>query len=334
MRAIQQTAFGGPEVLELADVPEPEPGPGQVLVRVTHAGLNFADTHQRENRYVQRADLPFVPGSEVAGVRADTGERVVALTGGRGGYAEAAVVDEAVCVPLPDGLDEGAALAMLVQGATAWHLLRTCARLAPGESVVVHGAAGGTGSLCVQLAKAFGAGRVIATASTEEKRALALELGADAATGPEPEGLTARLLEANGGAEVDVVLEQAGGAVFDASLEALAVFGRMVPYGIATKEQNSVRTGRLLKRSQTVTSLWLFHLVERRPELYREALEDCFARAARGELRVVVGATYPLEDARRAQEDLAARRTSGKLLLNVTSTAGPSSRGPQGETTP
>src|SRR3712207_811859 len=137
MRAIQQTAFGGPEVLELVDLPEPEPGPGEVLVRVSRAGMNFADTHQRENRYVQKADLPFVPGSEVAGVREDTGERVVALTGGRGGYAEVAAVRSDLCVALPEGVDEGVALAMVIQGATAWHLLRTAARLQPDRKSVV-----------------------------------------------------------------------------------------------------------------------------------------------------------------------------------------------------
>ncbi len=316
MRAIQQTAFGGPEVLELVDLPEPEPAPGQVRVRVSRAGMNFADTHQRENRYVQKADLPFVPGSEVAGVREDTGERVVALTGGRGGYAEVAVVDEALCVPLPEGLEEGTALAMLIQGATAWHLLRTAAHLAEGESVVVVGAAGGTGSLCVQLARAFGAGRVIATASSEVKRALALDLGADAAIDGDADGLTERLLEANGGEPVDIVLEMAGGDVFEASMKALAPFGRMVAYGIATKEQNEVRTGRLLRKSQSVVGLWITDIVERRPDAYREALEDCFARSARGELRVVVGKTYPLSQARQAQEDLAGRKTSGKLLLD------------------
>jgi NADPH:quinone reductase len=315
MRAIEIREFGGPEVLELVELPTPEPAANEVLVRVSLAGMNFADTHQRENRYVQKADLPFVPGSEVAGVRADTGERVVAVTGGRGGYAEAVVVDEARAVPLPEGLDEETALAMLIQGATAWHLLRTAGRLAEGESVVVHGAAGGTGSLAVQLARSFGAGRVIATASSPDKRDLALELGAHVAIDGEAEGLTERLLDANGGAPVDVVLEMAGGAVFDASLEALGTFGRMVAYGIATKEQNSVRTGRLLKRSQTITGIWISHVMER-PTMYREALEDLFARAARGDLRVVVGATYPLSEARRAQEDLAGRRTRGKLLLD------------------
>jgi NADPH2:quinone reductase len=315
MKAIQQTAFGGPEVLELADVPEPTPGDGEILVRVSRVGMNFADTHQRENKYIQKADLPLIPGSEVAGVREDTGERVVALTGGKGAYAEAVAVREDRTVPLPEGLDEGTALALLIQGTTAWHLLRTAARLAEGESVVVHGAAGGTGSLCVQLARAFGAGRVIATASSEEKRDLALELGAHAAIDGDPEGLADRLREANHGEPVDVVLEMAGGRSFDESMEALATFGRMIAYGIATKEQNEVRTGRLLRRSQSVVGLWINHVIER-PELYRAALDDLFARAARGDLRVVVGHTYGLSEARQAQEDLAGRRTSGKLLLD------------------
>jgi NADPH:quinone reductase len=316
MKAIQQVEFGGPEVLSLVEVPDPVPGDGEVLVRVSRAGMNFADTHQRENKYVAKADLPFVPGSEVAGVREDTGERVVALTGGRGGYAELCVVPTASCVPLPEGLDEGVALALLIQGATAWHLLRTAARLDAGESVVVHGAAGGTGSLCVQLARAFGAGRIIATASSDEKRDLALALGADVAIDSSPDGMTDRLLEANGGSGVDIVLEMSGGEVFEQSMKALATFGRMVAYGIATKEQNEVRTGRLLRKTQSVIGLWIFHVVEQRPDLYRESLEDLFARAAAGDLRVVVGKTYGLSEARQAQEDLAGRRTSGKLLLD------------------
>ena len=315
MRAIQQTEFGGPEVLRLVDIPEPSPGAGEIAIRVSRVGMNFADTHQRENRYIQKADLPLVPGSEVAGVREDTGERVVALTGGKGAYAQFAVVPEERCVPLPEGLDEGTALALLIQGTTAWHLLRTAARLQPGESVVVHGAAGGTGSLCVQLAKAFGAGRVIASASNEEKRDLALDLGADVAVDSEPEGLADRLREANGGEKVDVVLEMAGGKSFDESMEALATFGRMIAYGIATKEQNEVRTGRLLRRSQSVVGLWINHVIEQ-PDMYRAALDDLFARAANGDLRVVVGRTYGLSEARKAQEDLAGRRTSGKLLLD------------------
>lgn len=315
MRAIQIREFGGPEVLELVDLPVPVPADGEVLVKVSRAGLNFADTHQRHNQYIAKATLPMVPGSEVAGVREDTGERVVALTGGAGGYAEYATAAEAMTFPIPGGVDDGTALALLLQGLTAWHLYRTCGRVAPGESVVVHSAAGGVGSLAVQLGRAMGAGRVIATASTEEKRALARSLGADAAVDGAPEGLAERLREANGGERVDVVFEMAGGGVFDASMTALARLGRMVVYGISSREQNQVRTGALLKRSQSVIGFWLMDYLGR-PAMIDDALADLFARVARGELHAVVGGTYPLADAAEAQTALAERRTTGKVLLD------------------
>jgi NADPH2:quinone reductase len=206
---------------------------------------------------------------------------------------------------------------MIVQGTTAWHLYRTAAALSPGESVVVHGAAGGVGSLAVQLGHPLGAGRVIATASSEEKRALALQLGADAAVDPAAEGLTERLIDANGGAPVDVVFEMSGGEVFDASYRALAPFGRIVAYGIATNEANRISTGSLLRHSRAVVGFYLFHCLER-PPMFAEALADLFARAARGELRVIVGHTYALADAAQAQIDLRSRRTTGKLLLDPT----------------
>jgi NADPH:quinone reductase len=314
MRAIQVREFGGPEVLELVDLPAPEPGPGEVLIRVSRAGINFADTHQRRNEYLAAAELPLVPGTEVAGVRDDTGERVVAVTG-TGGYAELAIAPEALAVPIPDGVDDGVALALVVQGLTAWHLYRTSARVAEAESVVVHAAAGGVGSLAVQLGRPMGAGHVIATASTEEKRALALELGADAAVDGAPEGLADRLVEANLGKRVDVVFEMAGGEVFEQSLHALAPFGRLVAYGAASGERNEVATGRLMRRSAAVVGFWLVHCMSR-PEMLREPLADLFERAARGALRPIVGGTYPLSEAARAHEDMQARRTTGKLLLD------------------
>ena len=316
MRAIQVTEFGGPDVLRLVDVPAPEPGDGEVGIRVTRAGINYADTHQRRNEYLAAAQLPLIPGAEVAGVREDTGERVVAMCG-TGGYAEYATAPAALTVPVPDGLDDGTALALLLQGLTAWHLYRTSARVQEGDSVVVHAAAGGVGSLAVQLGHAMGAGRVIATASTEEKRALALDLGADAAVDAAPEGLADRLVEANEGRHVDVVFEMAGGEVFEQSLTALAPFGRVVAYGNASGEANTVATGRLMRRSAAVVGFWLMHLVGR-PEMVAGPLADLFARAARGELRAVVGATYSLADAAQAHTDMQARRTTGKLLLDPT----------------
>jgi NADPH:quinone reductase len=316
MRAIRIDEWGGPEVLRhVTDAPEPVPGPGEVLVHVTRAGINFADTHASGNQYVAKYELPLTPGAEVAGTLED-GTRVVALTGGAGGYAEVAAVPREFVVPIPDGVSDGAALAVLLQGLTAWHLYRTAGRVAEGESVVVISGAGGVGSLAVQLGRGMGAGRVIATASTEEKRDLVRSLGADAAL--DTAALSADALrEANGGRDVDVVFEMAGGDVFDACFDALAPLGRLVVYGISGREQREVRTGKLLKTSRAVVGFWLFHVTPR-PELVGPALADLFARLARGEIRVVEGETYPLSEARRAHEELKGRRTSGKLLLDPT----------------
>jgi NADPH2:quinone reductase len=316
MRAIQMSEYGGPEVLQLVELPVPEPGEGEVLVRVTRAGLNFADTHRRTNTYLAKDELPLVPGAEVAGVREDTGERVVALCGS-GGYAEYATAPGALTFPIPDEVDDATALALVLQGLTAWHLYRTCGHVAPGESVVVHAAAGGVGSLAVQLGKPLGAGRVIATASTPDKRALALELGADAAVDGTAEGLKERLLEANLGAPVDVVFEMAGGAVFEQSLQALAPFGRLVTYGISSGESNTIRSGSLMRRSRAVVGFWFVHCIGR-PAMIDEALADLLERVRRGELRVVTGPAYPLAQAAQAQIDLAERRTTGKVTLDPT----------------
>jgi NADPH:quinone reductase len=315
VRAIRISEWGGPEVLELVeDAPVPEAGDGQVLVRVSRAGINFADTHARENTYLARYELPLTPGAEVAGVREDTGERVVGLVG-TGGYAEYVVADEASVFPIADGVSDATALALLLQGLTAWHLYRTSAKLARGESVVVHAAAGGVGSLAVQLGRHMGAGRVIATASSEEKRSLALSLGADAAVDVGAEDLAGALIEANGGERVDAVFEMAGGPVFEASMKALAPFGRMVTYGIASGEQNEVRTGALMRRSHAVVGFWLMHCL-RFPEMVGPPLTELGELVASGDLRVVEGECYPMSEVRRAHEDLAARRTSGKLVLD------------------
>jgi NADPH2:quinone reductase len=302
-------------VLELSeDAPVPEPGAGEVLVRVSLAGVNFADTHAREDAYVARYALPLTPGAEVAGTVG--GRRVVALTGGTGGYAEQAVAPAAGTFGLPDGVGDETALALLVQGLTAWHLYRTSAALAAGESVVVHSAAGGVGSLAVQLARSLGAGRVIATASTPEKRALALELGADAAVDVAREDLAGALVDANGGAPVDVVLDPSGGRVFDASLDALAPFGRLVVYGIASRESAHPSTGHLMKHSKAVIGFWLNHCLRDPERLVAGPLAELLGRAAAGELRPLPATVYPLSEARRAHEDLQARRTTGKLLLD------------------
>lgn len=320
MRAVRIEQLGGPEVLQPADVPTPEPSASELLVRVSLAGVNFGDIHQREGQYVAAREPPFVLGAEVAGTVERgaagfaEGERVVALLD-TGGYAEQAVAPAARAFRIPKGVDDEGALALLIQGLTAWHLWRTAAKLEPGEAVVVHSAAGGVGGLATQLARPMGARRVVATASSQERRAQALEAGADAAVDPGEEDLTAALIEAGGGEPVDVVLDAAGGRTFEQSLQALAPFGRLVAYGNSTREKVRVSNAALLKTSRSVVGFWLYHLVDRR-EMTEEALADLFARAARGKLRPQVGATYPLSDVRRAHEDLEQRRTSGKLLLD------------------
>jgi NADPH2:quinone reductase len=315
MRAVQIEEFGGPEVLAVAEVPKPKPADGQVLIKVEAAGMNFADTHQREDAYLARYELPLILGAEVVGTTED-GERVVGLIPS-GGYAEYAVAPKETVFPLPEGVEAGAALALVIQGLTAWHLYRTQARLAEGETVVVISGAGGVGNLAVQLGKPMGAGRVIATASSEEKRQLTLDLGADAAVDPASDDLTAALIEANEGERVDAVFEMAGGEVFDQSIEALAPFGRIVTYGIASREPNTIETGRLMRKSRSVIGFWLMHCLGRR-DMMEEPLEDLFGRVARGELKPQVGTTYPLSEVRKAHEDLQGRRTTGKLLLDPT----------------
>ena len=313
MKAVQITEFGGPEVLNPAELPDPEPGDGETLVQVRRAGVNFADTHVTRNDYLAAQELPMIPGGEVMGTDPD-GRRVAAMLM-NGGYAEKVAVPDAAVVPVPDEVDDEQAAALLLQGLTALSLLRTSAHLEPGESVVIHAAAGGTGSLAIQLAKRMGAGRVIALASSEEKRALTLELGADAAVDSRTEELREAILEANSGAPVDVVLEMSGGQAFEQSLRSLAPFGRLVVFGIASREENEVRSGHLLRNSRSVIGFWLVHLFSR-PDLVRAGIEELFSAAAAGDLRAVIGGVHPMSGVRSVHEEMAARRTTGKILLD------------------
>ena len=312
MKAIQIQQFGGPEVLEYRDLSDPEPGEGEALVEVARVGVNFADTHATRDDYLAKQQLPLIPGAEVSGRTAD-GRRVAALLGS-GGYAQKVAVPESSLVPLPDEVDDDQAAAILLQGLTALALVERCARLEPGESVVIEAAAGGTGTLAVQLAKRAGA-RVIGLASSAEKRALVEELGADATVDSGAAELGAAIREANGGERVDAVLHMSGGEAFDQELDVLAPLGRMVVFGIASREQREVSTAALLRGSKTVVGFWLMHLLVR-PELVAPMIGDLLSALARGELAATIGEVYPLSEAARAHEDLTARRTTGKLLLD------------------
>lgn len=315
MRAIRITEFGGPDVLQLVeDAPEPSVGDGHQLLTVDHAGINYADTHQAEDSYLAPQTLPLIPGAEAVGTFED-GRRVVALLDG-GGYAERAAAPLPLAFDVPDGIDDGTALSLILQGTTAWHLLRTSAHLSAGETVVVHAAAGGVGTLAVQLAKRWGARKVVAVASSPDKRQLALDLGADVAVDSGADDLKAAIEEAASG-KVDVVLEMVGGTTTDQSLAALAPFGRLVVFGMASRQPPSpIDAGALMRRSRAVIGFWLAHAMADPGRLLGGPLAELFELVKAGDLRAVVGGTYGLSQAAQAHRDLRARTTTGKLLLD------------------
>ena len=312
MKAIQLSEFSGADAMEYVDVPDPEAGEGQVVIEVARCGVNFADTHVTRNDYLAKQELPLVPGGEISG-RTEDGTRVAAMLM-NGGYAQKVAVPEAMLVPVPDTVSDDQAAAILLQGLTAHALVHRCARLEPGETVVVEAAAGGTGSLAVQLAKRQGA-KVIGLASSPEKRELVERLGADATADSRAGDLEAAILEANGGERVDAVLEMTGGDAFEQSMRTLAPFGRMVTFGIASREQNEVATGSLMRNSRSVVGFWLVHLLSD-PEGVAEAVSELFGALEMGDLEIVIDSVRPLSEARQVHEDLAARRTQGKVLLD------------------
>jgi NADPH:quinone reductase len=315
MKAIQIEEFGGPEVLRYTDVADPNPKLSEIVVNVKRSGVNFADTHASRNDYLAEQTLPLIPGAEISGQTND-GRRVAVLLGS-GGYAEKVAVPQAQMIELPAEVDYDQAAGGLLQGLTALALIHRCARIEPGETIVVEAAAGGTGTLAVQLAKRAGA-RVIGLASSEEKRQLVAGLGADATVDSRAENLGDAIREANDGKRVDAVLHMSGGDAFDAEMGVLAPLGRMVVFGIASREQRDVSTAALLRGSKSVIGFWLAHLLAR-PDLLGPMIKDLFAAIAASELTVTIGEVYPLSEAKRAHEDLIARRTSGKLLLDPSS---------------
>ena len=313
MKAIHITEFGGPEVMNYVDLPEPVPAGSQVVLDVTAIGVNYADTHQTENSYLSKQTLPMIPGMEVVG-RMPDGTRVLALAS-TGGYCQKTLVNPKTVIPLPDGVSDGAALAMMVQGTTAYHILKTMGHLAQGESVVVHAGAGGVGSVAIQLAKLWGA-FVIAVTSSDEKKKLCLELGADVVVDAGVADMKSALIEANGGKPVDIILEMVGGTTFDQSLEALAPFGRMIFYGMASRvAPKMVHPGALMPKSQSISGFWLVNALAKR-EMMQQTFVELFGLILSGKLRPIVGATYPLSQAQQAHRDMLARKTVGKIVLD------------------
>lgn len=321
MKAIQFKEYGGPEVLNVIDLEKPQPTGRKVLIEVHAVGVNYADTARREGQYVVPTPLPFIPGAEVSGVVVATGKEASIPVGTRvvtliesGGYSEYVAADERGLIPLPEGLDFKLAAALPLQGLSAYHILKTMGRLEKGESVLVHAAAGGVGTLAVQLAKLFGAGKVIATASSDEKLQLAKEMGADVLVNYTKEGWENEVVEAAGGKGVDVALEMAGGEIFNKTLKCLAAFGRLVIYGVASGEQSRLYPSSLMARNQSVIGFFLPQIM-RKPELLQPSMKELMTYVAEGKLKLTIGEVHPLEDAAKVHTLLQSRKTKGKLIL-------------------
>jgi NADPH2:quinone reductase len=320
VQAIQVKEYGGPEVLNPTGLPNPEPGPGQVCVDVVATGVNFVEIYQREGRY--QRPLPFVPGDEGAGTVSAVGPGVDGVRVGdrvgsvnlTGSYAAQALVDADRVLPLPDGVDLETAAAALLQGLTAHYLLLDTYPVKPGDTVLVHAAAGGMGLLLTQLAKKLGA-RVVGTVSTVDKERLAREAGADEVIRYTEADVVEEVRRITGGEGVAAVYDGVGRDTFESSLASLRRRGSLVLYGAASgpvpsfDPQRLQRGGSLFLTRPTLVD----YIVE--PETLRRRARDLFGWLADGSLTVRIHERYPLADARRAQEDLAARRTTGKLLL-------------------
>jgi NADPH:quinone reductase len=309
MRAVRISSHGGTEVLELVDVPPPEPGPGRLLADVAAVGVNYRDVYERKGAY--GGNLPAIIGAEGAGRVAGSNERV-AWVDAPGSYAEQVLVDEDRAVPVPDDVSDELAAAALLQGITAHYLSTSTHAVKPGENVVVHAAAGGVGLLLTQLVALRG-GRVIATASTEEKAQLAREGGA--AEVISYDGFAEQVRELTDGVGADVVYDGVGAATFDESLASLRLRGDMVLFGAASGRVPPLDPMRLEGGgSLFLTRPSIRHYTATREELLERAA-DVFGWIADGKLNVRIGGRYPLDDARRAHEELEARRTTGKLIL-------------------
>jgi NADPH:quinone reductase len=320
MRVVVVNETGGPGVLTVADREQPQPGPSQLLVDVAAAGVNYMDIYQREGRSPYGRDVPFVPGSEGAGTVAALGPGAsgfavgdrVAWAGAPGCYAEQAVVPATAAVAIPDGVETATAAAVMLQGITAHYLCHSTYPVAPGDTVVVHAAAGGVGLLLTQMVKMRG-GIVIATTSGPAKAGLARQAGADHLTSYEEFG--AVVARVTGGSGAAVVYDGVGLATFDASLAAVRPRGMMVLYGGSSGPVPPFELQRLAgSGSLFITRPTMIHYIASRDELLWRT-GDLFTWIREGRLSVLIGGTYPLADAARAHGDLAGRRTTGKLLL-------------------
>ena len=320
MKAIQFHEFGEADVLRLEDIPVPEPKSGEVLIRVQATGVNFADILQRKNQYIYTPSLPFTPGTEVAGTieRLGTdvqsfslGQRVVSFAH-HGGYAEYTVAPARLTAALPEEIDFELGAAIIIQGLTAFHMLKTVAQVKPGQTVLVNAAAGGVGTLAVQLAKIFGAAQVVATAGSPEKLDFVQSLGADSSVNYREPDWQEQVMDATNKKGVDVALESVGGEGFHKSLECLASRGQLIVFG-RSSGSTVFDPIVLLDKTRSVTGFSLYEFLEH--PLYTESLNALFEYIKQGQLKVQIGNVFPLDQAVKVHQLIESRSTQGKLIL-------------------
>jgi NADPH2:quinone reductase len=320
MKAVVFEKLGGPEVMKIADVPKPEVKPGFVLVKVRAAGINFADTLFRQGKYAMQPKLPDTPGLEAAGeieavgagvANLRPGQRVAAL--GSKMYAEYALAPAAQVIPIPNSISFEHAAAVPVQVLTAWHILHTAHRTGPGQTVLVHSAAGGVGIIAVQIAKAAGA-RVIGTVSSASKAALVKEYGADDAINYATGDFAAEANRLTNGRGVDLILDAVGATTMDKGLTCLAPFGHLVLYGRAGGPPEPLNVFKLFEKSIKVSGFVLY-TVAAVPDVMRRGIEESFKLIAEGKVKLLVGKSFPLAQAAEAHKFMESRQSTGKLVL-------------------
>lgn len=323
MKAIRFTEYGGPEVLQYVDVEKPTAGDGQILLKIEAVGVNYADTMKRINRYLTPTKLPAILGGEVAGTVEEIGAGVTHLKVGQRvlatvdthGYAQYTAIPANLVFPLPDQLSFEQAVTVPVQGLTAYEILKISGQLKPGETVLVHAAAGGVGIFSVQLAKLLGAGKVIATASTEAKLELAKSLGADHVINYATDAdWPTKVREFTDGKGADIILEMVGGEVFNQNFKCLNYGGRVVVFGAASKEIPNMNPMQLMYRNHAVIGYWLVNTF-RQPAVLQQHMAEVIGLIATGKVRLIVEHTFPLSQTAEAHKALEGRQSVGKVVL-------------------
>ncbi len=326
MIQVQLSQYGPPSELTLVDTHIPQPQAGEVLIKVEAAGVNYSDILRRRNQYFQPTPLPYILGSEAVGKIVSVGANVaepyvagtavLAILSFGGGYSEYVVSMAQYCVPLPPGMDAKTATGIFVQGSTAQLMISQVAKELKGKSVLINAAAGGVGSLLVQLAKLNGA-RVIAASSADEKLQVARANGADATVNYSLPNWSEKVKEANNGTGVDIAFEMVGGEVYNETIKSLAPGGHLIIYGCASGVQGTIHPEHFVDENISQSGFNLAFYITHKMPVWQEALGTVIGLLAQGKLKVDTSQAFDLKDAAEAHRQIEARQTTGKVVLTV-----------------